>query len=337
MLAKSCLSCQTPLTLDAQSCPHCGHILATHAPETTTKTSSHHAYHHLILGLLGLAGTLMVIFLLAYGLCLFYSGTGQDNRQQALASAIGNKEKLFLSERFASEESITLYHDMIDHELALAEEHGDSTLLDDRLPDDMQVVSARRLTEAYARNKFNADAHYRNRTLLVEARIDAVQNDAGATPCLLIRGKDALHDAQACLRDTPEVLQDIVILQPRSTQKLICRGESYVMTSTILGDCIPLVSLFRQRARELKRSYITHITRGQLLTRLRDTTHPLHHTKPLLLLLLRAEYGTTMFPECRHGWSSLCERRLRKVHDDELNLWLHNLFQENGILYGEIY
>lgn len=335
MLAKFCPSCQTPLTPNALSCPNCGHMLVTHAPETTPP-ARHRGGRRLLLGLLAVSGILLVIFLLAYSLCLFCPQVRQDKRQQALSGSVGNHEKIFLAERFASEDGIALYRDMIDHELAQAEERGESALLGDRLPDDIQKISARQLTEAYARSEFNADAHYRNHTLLVEARIDAVQNDTGTTPCLFLRGKDALHDAQACLRDTPYVVQDVLLLQPGSTQKLICRGEGYVMTSSMLGDCVPLISVFRQRARELKRSCITHVTRGQLFTRLRDTTHPLHHTKPLMMML-RAEYGISMFPECQHGWSTLCEHHLQKTNNDEINQWLHNLFQENGILYGEIY
>ena len=214
---------------------------------------------------------------------------------------------------------------MIDHELAVAEERGKSDLLGDRLPDTVEEVTARYLSEAYARDEFNADIHYRNHTLLVDAHIEAVQNTIGSAPCVLMRGKDAQHDVQACLRDAPNVMQDLSFLRAGSHQKMLCRGNGYVMPSALLGDCVPQVSIVRQRARELKRSCITHVTRGQLFTRLRDTSHPLHHTKPLMLLL-RAEYGVTMLPECRHDWSALCEHRLNNTHDEQINEWLSTLF-----------
>ncbi|WP_414502019.1 hypothetical protein [Zymobacter sp. IVIA_5232.4 C2] len=331
MLAKFCPFCSTPLTPDALSCPNCGHMLVTHAPDTTAPP--HRRYRSTLITLL-VTGILLLIGALAiYSMCVFSPRVRQDDRLLALSHSVGNQEKLFLSERFASAEGIALYRDMIDHELEQAEQHGSSALLGDRLPEALEEVSARRLTDAYARNEFNADARYRNHTLLVDAHIEAVQSDTGAAPCLFVRGKDAQHDIQACLRDTAYVLQDMPLLHVGATQKLICRGDGYVTPSSLLGDCVPLVSIFRQRARELKRSCITHVTRGQLFTRLRDTSHPLHHTKPLMMML-RAEYGIAMFPECRHGWSSLCEHSLQKTRDDEINQWLYRLFQEHGILYG---
>lgn len=336
MLAKFCPSCSTPLTPDALSCPNCGHMLVTHASETTEPHHHPRRFRRRHIILLTIAGLLLLGALLLYSTCVFCPHATQDHRLQALSLSIGNQEKQFLSERFASAEGIALYRDMIDHELIEAEARGTSALLGDRLPDELEEVSARRLTEAYARNEFNADARYRNHTLLIDAHIDAIQSDTGAAPCLLLRGKDTRHDIQACLRDASYVIQDMPLLRIGTTQKMICRGDGYVMPSSMLGDCVPLVSIFRQRARELKRSCITHVTRGQLFTRLRDTTHPLHHTKPLMMML-RAEYGISMFSECRHGWSMLCEHNLQKTHDEEINQWLYTLFQEHGILYGTLH
>lgn len=334
MLAKFCHSCSTPLKPDALSCPNCGHMLVTHAPETTP-TSLRGRFWLPWSALVILGSLLLASAFLFYSICLFCLPTQRSDRLQLLSHSIGNQEKVFLSERFASAEGIALYRDMIDHELMQAETSGVSTLLGDRLPDAMEEVTARHLSEAYAYDEFNADIRYRNHTLLIEARIAAIQSDTGAAPCLFIKGKDAQHDIQACLRNTAYVVQDASLLRPGSTQKLICRGDGYVMPSSMLGDCVPLVSIFRQRARELKRSCITHVTRGQLFTRLRDTSHPLHHTKPLMMML-RAEYGIATFPECRRGWSTLCERSLQTTHDDEINQWLHKLFQAHGILYGAL-
>lgn len=334
MLAKFCPSCSTPLKPDALSCPNCGHMLVMHTPETTPMSQHRRIGLHWM-ALLMLSGLILASALLFYSFCIFSLPAQQGDRLQLLAHSVGNREKLFLSERFASTEGIALYRDMIDHELVQAETSGTSALLGDRLPDAMEEVTAKHLSEAYARSEFNADVRYRNHTLLIEARITAVQSDTGTAPCLFIRGKDAQHDIQACLRNAAYVIQDAPLLRPGSTQKLICRGEGYVPPSSMLGDCVPLVSIFRQRARELKRSCITHVTRGQLFTRLRDTSHPLHHTKPLMMML-RAEYGIATFPECRHGWSSLCEHSIQKTHDDEINQWLHRLFQEHGILYGMV-
>lgn len=334
MLAKLCPCCETPLAQDALSCPNCGHMWVDSSDEEEETHASRPMRHRsLILSVLAAIAVLLAGFMMAYSLCLFCPQSQQDARQLALSHAVGNQEKLFLAERFASAEGIALYRDMIDHELAQAEEHGYSTLLGDRLPDNLEKISARQLTEDYARNEFNADARYRNHTLLIDAHIDAIQHNTGSSPCLFIRGKDALHDVQACLRNVSYVVQDSVLLKPQSSQKIICRGEGYVITSSMLGDCIPLVSIFRQRARELKRSCITHVTRGQLFTRLRDTSHPLHHTKPLMMML-RAEYGISRLPECQHGWSALCEHSLQNTHDDDINQWLYSVFQEHGILYG---
>lgn len=334
MLAKLCPCCETPLTQDALSCPNCGHVWVNYSEEEEAHVSRPMRHRFLILGVLAVSIMLLAGFMVAYSLCLFCPQYQQDARQIALSNhAVGNQEKQFLAERFVSAEGMALYRNMIDHELEQAEERGYSSLLGDRLPDNLENVSTRQLTEDYARNEFNADARYRNHTLLIDAYIDAIQYNTGSSPCLFIRGKDALHNVQACLRNVSYVVQDSVLLKPQSSQKIICRGEGYVITSSMLGDCIPLVSIFRQRARELKRSCITHVTRGQLFTRLRDTSHPLHHTKPLLMIL-RAEYGISRLPECQHGWSALCEHSLQNTHDDDINRWLRSVFQEHGILYG---
>lgn len=324
MLAKFCPSCSTPLKPDALSCPTCGHMLVSHDTDTTSP-SRFSRYRRFKLYLLIASGLALSGLAVLYSLCFFCPEGQKNNRSQALAQSIGNQEKLFFSERFASPEGISLYRDMIDHELVVAEERGTSDLLGDRLPDAAEEVTARHLSEAYARDEFNADMRYRNHTLLVDAYIESVQNDIGNAPCVAMRGKDAHHDVQACLRDAPNVVQDLSFLRAGSHQKMLCRGDGYVTPSALLGDCVPQISVFRQRARELKRSCITHVTRGQLFTRLRDTSHPLHHTKPLMMML-RAEYGITMLPECRHGWSALCEHSLQNTRDEQINEWLSTLF-----------
>lgn len=332
MLAKLCPCCKTPLAQEALSCPNCGHMWID-SPEEEAGASPPKHRRYLIVGLLTLLAILIAGFLFSYSQCFFCPKAQQNAHQFALSQAVGNQEKRFFAERFASTEGVTLYRDIIDHELTQAEDRGYSTLLGDQLPDNLEKVSARQLTEDYARNEFNADTRYHNHTLLIDAHIDAIQYNAGSSPCLFIRGKDALHDIQACLRNASYVVHDSVLLRPRSSQRFICRGEGYVITSSMLGDCVPLVSIFRQRAQELKHSCITHVTRGQLFIRLRDTSHPLYHTKPLLLLL-RAEYGVSKLPECQHGWSTFCEHALQKTRDDDINRWLHSVFQEHGILYG---
>lgn len=324
MLAKFCPSCSTPLKPDALSCPTCGHMLVSHDTDTASP-SRFSRYRHLKLSLLIASGLALAGLALLYSLCFFCPEGQKNNRSQALAQSIGNQEKLFFSERFASPEGISLYRDMIDHELVVAEERGTSDLLGDRLPDAAEEVTARHLSEAYVRDEFNADMRYRNHTLLVDAYIETIQSDISSAPCIVMRGKDTHHDVQACLRDAPNVVQDLSFLRAGSRQKMLCRGDGYVMPSALLGDCVPQVSVFRQRARELKRSCITHVTRGQLFTRLRDTSHPLHHTKPLMMML-RAEYGVTMLPECRHGWSALCEHSLQNTRDEQINEWLSTLF-----------
>lgn len=329
MSAKLCPVCGTPQKPNALSCPTCGHMMVLPPVEPPRSGG-----HRLILRIMLVLFTLVVITLIAlYTCCLSCLGNRHDERSQALTQAIGYQEKQFLAERFASPEGIAMYRSMIDRALEQAERRGSSELLGDKVPGDLEHITAHQLSDAYAHSEANADARYRNRTLLVEAQVDAIQNDTGTTPCLLLHGKNAVHDVQACLRDANYLRDDSDLFIPNTKLQLICRGEGNVMNSAVLGDCVPQVTLFRKRAHELKRSCITHVTRGQLFTRLRDTSHPLHYTKPLMLML-RAQYGVDMFPECDGGLTPACELRLQKTHDDEVNAWLYQLFKKHGIFYG---
>ena len=327
MSAKFCLTCGALHTSSLSHGPSGGHTQTILAGGTPTKRRS----RALSLGMVATAS--IIIVLTAVWMCTISAEHQNVEPVQALARTIGYQEKQFLSERFASTEGIALYRSMIDHELEIAENRGNSELLDDQLPENIKAISARSLSDAYARDELDADARYRDHTLLVEAHINAIQ-DASLAPCVSVRGRDGHHDVQACLRDKRCLISDADLLTPGSTRRLICRGEGNVLNMTMLGSCVPQIMIFRDRAQALKRSAITQVTRGQLFTRLRDVTHPLYHTKPLMLIL-HAQFGADMLPACRHGaLTTPCQQRLQKVRDEEVNSWLQQLFKAHGIAYG---
>ena len=99
-------------------------------------------------------------------------------------------------------------------------------------------VTADKLQKDYEKNEVKADSDYKNKTLIVTGKIDAIQKDAFNNMLLKLVGGSNMFLYPSATVDK-KYTDWVSGLNKGENVKLVCSGKSFVMGSASLGDCVP--------------------------------------------------------------------------------------------------
>ena len=132
-----------------------------------------------------------------------------------------------------------LFRAMIEDEIEATADDGESSLVEMNVLTLPQTVTANILQKDYEKNEVKADSEYKNKTLIVTGKIDAIQKDAFNNMLLkLVGGSNMFLTPIATINK--KYANWVATLNKGNNVKLVCKGRGFVIGTASLDDCVPL-------------------------------------------------------------------------------------------------
>ncbi|MFY4742561.1 OB-fold protein [Aliarcobacter butzleri] len=204
-----CKECNKDISSTVKVCPHCGY---------KKKPSKLTYFIVIVLGII-------------IGSIYLTNKHGNSNIENKV------QEQQQVKNLFTEIES-NLFRAMIEDEIEVTADGGESSLVEMNILILPQTVTADKLQREYVKNEVKADEQYKNKILLVSGKIDNIQKDAFNNMNLKLVGGDNMF-----LYPTAQVEDKytswVASLNKGNNVKLVCKGRGFVIGTASLGNCVP--------------------------------------------------------------------------------------------------